>query len=264
MTDFHAFRRSGGARRVDAIGGWGRDGAAGRHRRRPLHGTQIDLEGRESHVEESLIGTGPAETQRRAGAPHDLLGPGLRRGRVSGHVDRARLEQRQQADDGLVLAVETDQNASPGDVQAPETLSQRRCGTRQRAIRNLRVVFLERDGVLTDNSRIGPDLAEHYWAPGNAVPFDHTVQSLTGRSLSADSLATACNRTVDEAIAEARASIKHAQTHPRPKRAANLDATIHVVHGRERVASTDNGGIDGLCEAFETWVGKIELGARSS
>ncbi|MEQ1871066.1 MAG: M3 family metallopeptidase [Vicinamibacterales bacterium] len=130
------------------------------------------------------------------------------------------------------------------------------------AVFQTRAFFLERDGALTDNSRIGPDLATHYWAPGNAVTFDHTVQSLTGRSLSADSLAHACNRTVDHAIADARASVARAHAHPRAAKAAHLDATIHVVHGRERIASTDDGGIDGLCAAFETWVEQVEAAAR--
>jgi hypothetical protein len=124
-----------------------------------------------------------------------------------------------------------------------------------------RAFFLERDGALTDNPRIGPDLAAHYWAPGNAVPFDHTVQSLTGAGLSADALAAACNRTVDQTIADARASVKRAQAHPRPERTVELDATIRVVHGRDQIASTEQGGIEGLCAAFEKWVDAIERAA---
>jgi len=125
-----------------------------------------------------------------------------------------------------------------------------------------RAFFTERDGGLTDNPRIGPDLAAHYWAPGNAVPFDHTVQSLTGATLSADALAAACNRTVDQTIADARTAVKRAQAHPRAERAADLDATIRVVHGREEIASTERGGIDGLCTAFEAWVDGIERAAH--
>ena len=127
-----------------------------------------------------------------------------------------------------------------------------------------RAFFLERDGALTDNPRIGPDLAAHYWAPGNAVAFDHTVQSLTGQTLSADALAHACNRTVDQSISEARSAVQRAQAHPRAERITDLDATIRVVHGREQIASTERGGIDGLCASFEAWVDGIERSASAS
>lgn len=126
-----------------------------------------------------------------------------------------------------------------------------------------RTFFVERDGAITDNPRVGRDLATHYWAPGNAVAFDDTVRSLTGRSLSADSLADACNRTVDQAIDDARAAVARAQAMPRVEGTVDLDATIHIVHGPERVASTDDGGIEGLCQAFERWVDQIERAANN-
>ncbi len=125
-----------------------------------------------------------------------------------------------------------------------------------------RQFFTNRDGRLTDNPRIGPDMAAHYWAPGNATAFDDTVKSLTGRALSADALADACNRTVDQAIAEARDAAARAALADSPVTARALDATIHVIHGRERIASTDDGGVDGLCTAFERWVERLEREAR--
>lgn len=117
--------------------------------------------------------------------------------------------------------------------------------------------FRQRDGYLTDNPAIGRDLSTHYWAPGNALPFDDTVRSLTRQPLAADALAAACNRTVDEAIADAREAIARALARP-ARQGVDLDATIHVVHGRERIASTDDGGVDGLCRAFEKWVERME------
>ena len=122
--------------------------------------------------------------------------------------------------------------------------------------------FRQRDGYVTDNPAVGRDLALHYWAPGNAMSFDDTIRSLTREPLSADALANACNRTVDEAIEEARAAVAHVATRPAPA-GGDLDAVIHVVHGRERVASTDEGGVDGLCRAFEHWVERIERDARA-
>lgn len=127
-----------------------------------------------------------------------------------------------------------------------------------------RAYLLQRDGYLTDNPSVGRDLAHHYWAPGNAVPFDDTVKSLTGRSLTADALAAACNLTVDQAIAEARDSAERASAAPRRHGPIALDATIHVVHGNDRIASTEAGGIEGLCDAFEAWVRGLEVAAKRS
>ena len=129
------------------------------------------------------------------------------------------------------------------------------------AVYQTRAFFLERDGYLTDNPQIGPDMAARYWAPGNAATFDETLMSLTGRTLTADALAEACTLSVDAAVAEVRESVARAARHPPAHRPVSLDATIHVVHGRERVASTEDGGIDGLCRAFEAWVEPLERGA---
>ena len=68
---------------------------------------------------------------------------------------------------------------------------------------------------------------------------------------------------IDEAIAEARAMAERAIDAP-PASTVPLDATIHVVHGRERIASTEDGGIDGLCQAFESWVTLLEREASEA
>ena len=127
-----------------------------------------------------------------------------------------------------------------------------------------RAYLLERDGYLTDNPRVGRDLAMHYWAPGNAVPFDDTVRSLTGASLSADALAAMCNLPVDQAVADARAAAHRGASAPRVSGPVALDATIHIVHGSDRVASTEDGGIDGMCDAFEAWIRRLEEDASAS
>ncbi len=131
------------------------------------------------------------------------------------------------------------------------------------AVHQTRAHFLRRDGRLTDNPAIGPDLARHYWAPGNAVPFDDTIKALTGQTLSADALARVCNLSIDESLAEARAMAHH-KMKPMPAHAAPLDATIHVIHGRHQVASTDDGGVDGLCRDFNAWITGLEQDAASA
>jgi hypothetical protein len=124
--------------------------------------------------------------------------------------------------------------------------------------------FLERDGRLTDNPRVGRDLSAHYWKPGNAVPFDDTVRALTGQSLSADALARECNLTVDQALSTARIAARRGALEPPASEPTTLDAIIHVMHGNQRIASTEEGGLEGLCDAFEGWIRHLEDEHQSS
>jgi len=132
------------------------------------------------------------------------------------------------------------------------------------AVQQTRRYFLDRDGCLTDNARIGPDLARHYWAPGNAVPFDETLVSLTGKPLSPDALVDACNLATDDAIAEARAAVALAAKRPKPSGAVDLDATIRVVHGRETVATTEEGGFEQAAADFAAFIRRLETGAGAT
>ncbi len=126
------------------------------------------------------------------------------------------------------------------------------------AVHQTRRFFLGRDGYLVDNPRIGPDLAEKYWAPGNSITFDETLRRLTGAPLEADALGEVCNRTVDEAIADARTQVERTRTVPRFGGAVELDATIRVCHGNDVIATTERGGFSGACADFERWIDALE------
>lgn len=128
------------------------------------------------------------------------------------------------------------------------------------AVHQTRAHFLNRDGSLTDNPRIGPDLAEHCWKPGNSVSFDDTLRALTGSPLSADALVADCNRTVEEAVDEARRAAARADEKPPYSGAVDLDARIRVMHGREEVADTAAGGFEEACRRFETWIRAASAG----
>ena len=132
------------------------------------------------------------------------------------------------------------------------------------AVQQTRRYFLDRDGYLTDNPRIGPDLARHYWAPGNAVPFEETLVSLTGKPLSPDALVDACNRSVDDALVDARAEAASLAKRPMPGGAVELDATIRVVHGREMVATTEDGGFERAAADFAAFIRRLETGAGAT
>lgn len=122
------------------------------------------------------------------------------------------------------------------------------------AVYQTRAFFLRQYGYLSDNPAIGPALAEHYWAPGNSMDHDAMLRSLTGEGFSARYLADECNKSVDEAWAQAQAAIATAATREYPSAVpAALDAHIRVVHGAEVLADSTEGE-DVMCTRFEAWV----------
>ncbi|MFM4997971.1 M3 family metallopeptidase [Aeromonas sanarellii] len=131
------------------------------------------------------------------------------------------------------------------------------------AVEQTRAYFLGRDGYLTDNPRIGPDLAAHYWGPGNGMTHDETLRSLTGEGFSAIPLATVCNQTVAEAWQQAEACMAAARQRPPAGEGAPLNAHIRVVHGAELIADNRESEARMLAD-FEAWIRRQEAPAGQS
>ena len=165
----------------------------------------------------------------------------------------------------LALARETEVRVlgieSPRPVLAiPHLLNQESAASYQgyllahMAVFQTRAFFLDQHGYLTDNPAIGPALTEHYWAPGNSVDHDVMLRNLTGEGFSARHLADACTKSVDEAWADAQATMAAAAT----RRYSNavpdtLDAHIRVVDGTTVLADSSDGE-DAMCARFDAWV----------
>lgn len=126
------------------------------------------------------------------------------------------------------------------------------------AVHQTRAFFLARDGHLVDNPKVGPDLARHYWAPGNARTFNDTLRALTGSALSADAIVASCNLSVDEAVAQGRAAIAKLPSIAPQKGPVELDVTVRVVHGREVIGTTEGGSFERMADDFEAWIGRAK------
>lgn len=122
------------------------------------------------------------------------------------------------------------------------------------AVHQTRDFFRARDGHLVDDPRIGPDLREHYWRPGNSLTFLDFVENLTGAPLSSAAIAARVNRGTGEALAEARADVAREPSIPRRAGPVDLDARIRVVHGREEIADTARGGFERASADFSRWI----------
>ncbi|WKZ91263.1 M3 family metallopeptidase [Chimaeribacter arupi] len=121
------------------------------------------------------------------------------------------------------------------------------------AVEQTRHFFLQRDGYLTDNPAIGPDLAAHYWQPGNSVSHNDTLLSLTGEGFNPDYLAQACNQTAEQAWQQAQVTIVSAATRPQPAADFDLEAAIRIVDG-ERVIADNREGDEGMCGDFAAYI----------
>ncbi|MDK9422153.1 peptidase M3 [Pectobacterium carotovorum] len=121
------------------------------------------------------------------------------------------------------------------------------------AVEQTRSYFLQRDGYLTDNPAIGPDLAQHYWHPGNSVSHDDTLRSLTGEGFNPAYLAQACNLTVDEAWQQAESTMAQAAGRPQPAADFDLGARIRVVDG-SRVLADNEQSDEKMCQDFAAFI----------
>ncbi|WP_233964009.1 M3 family metallopeptidase [Pectobacterium versatile] len=121
------------------------------------------------------------------------------------------------------------------------------------AVEQTRSYFLQRDGYLTDNPAIGPDLAQHYWHPGNSVSHDDTLRSLTGEGFNPAYLAQACNLTVDEAWQQAEGMMTQAAGRPQPAADFDLSARIRVVDG-SRVLADNEQSDEKMCQDFAAFI----------
>jgi hypothetical protein len=126
------------------------------------------------------------------------------------------------------------------------------------AVQQTRAFFEARDGHLVDNPRIGPDLREHYWRPGNSRTFDQLVRGLIGQPLGAGALADELERTPEAAVAEARAAIARLADVPRADGAVELDCRLRVAHGRETVAELGSAGFEACAAEFAAWIHALE------
>lgn len=124
------------------------------------------------------------------------------------------------------------------------------------AVAHTRRFFLERDGHLVDNPRIGPDLRTHYWTDGNAMRFTDFVARLTGKPLSAAAIADDVNRTAVAATAEARDHIARLPSIPEFAGKVELDASIRIAHGNETVSEAAD--FDVLAREFASWIVRLE------
>ena len=124
----------------------------------------------------------------------------------------------------------------------------------QMAVFQTRAFFLERDGHIMDNARVGQDLREVYWKPGNSKSFMQFIHDLTGQPFTAKATVELVNKPLPQVYAEVDAGIAREKSLPKLDGRVELDATIRMVHGDNVIASNENSSFEHMAETYERWL----------
>jgi hypothetical protein len=121
--------------------------------------------------------------------------------------------------------------------------------------------FLKTYGSLTDNERIGADLTEIYWKPGNSEIFLSLVEKLTKEPLTSRAWVEKLQHPLEVTVTEEKEAYERAVT-AGPKfgrgSSVNLDMRVLLVHGDEVIADSAEGGLNAACGVYKQWLAKME------
>lgn len=107
------------------------------------------------------------------------------------------------------------------------------------AVYQTRAHFKDTYGYVCDNPVIGPQLATHFWGPGNSRSLEGMLTDLTGEALNPRFLAEEYALSLDDAVMRAEKLITSAQARSRDP-IKDLHASIRVVDGDREIASNRN------------------------
>lgn len=124
------------------------------------------------------------------------------------------------------------------------------------SVMQTRQYFLDTYGSIVDNPKVGEDLAEAYWRPGNGAPFLELVEKLTGKPLSADAWVEELSQDLEEKIQSERKDYDEAVKAGRrvPLEDVDLGMQVLVVDGDDVVCDSKDGGLGAVCNTFSSWV----------
>lgn len=126
----------------------------------------------------------------------------------------------------------------------------------QCAVEQTRKFFFKRDGHIIDNPKIGPELASYYWRKGNSEPFVDFIKSLTKEPFSVEPLVDVVSKTVESTLDEQKGRLEFIEGIPRSSGPLDLDLHLQLVHGSERISSTEKLSFEEAAREFESWLDK--------
>ena len=127
-------------------------------------------------------------------------------------------------------------------------------GLAQVALHQWREYFYKKYGFIVDNPLVGKEMTEA-WSTGARYDFKTAVKRATGKTLSAKSLITHITCSPEMTIREAKKRLKMLEGIK--TKAAKLNATIELVHGKKSITNNSN-GIAEMGEVYKKWYQKLK------
>ncbi|GAX73907.1 hypothetical protein CEUSTIGMA_g1357.t1 [Chlamydomonas eustigma] len=127
------------------------------------------------------------------------------------------------------------------------------------SVHHTRAYFKAKYVQLVDNPKVGADLAESYWKPGNSEMFLDVVQKLTGKPLTADAWVEVLSTSVkDKLIEELRDYEEAVAKGPAISRGSEPDLGMRIIlaHGDDVIGDSGKTGLQQACNEFKSWVQK--------
>ena len=126
-------------------------------------------------------------------------------------------------------------------------------------VHQTRAFFMERDGYIVDNPKVGPTLATAYWKYGNLRPFADLVKDLTGKDLSGDAWVANLSESLEDRLNSEEKEYKKAIVEASQDTSCevpDLNMTVRFVDGDKLIADSSKhpSGVLGACQDFEAFV----------
>ena len=126
------------------------------------------------------------------------------------------------------------------------------------SVHQTRAHFLSKYGFIVDNAKIGPDLTEVYWQPGNGEAFLDLVERLTGSALSSDAWIAELGVDLEERVArekkEYEAAVETGPAIPADADSVDLEMRMVLVHGDTVISSSEEDGWKGAQAKFKKFI----------
>jgi Zn-dependent oligopeptidase len=98
-----------------------------------------------------------------------------------------------------------------------------------------REYFYKKYGYIVDNPKVGKEMTK-VWKYGSIYKSGKLVEIATGKKLSANAFIKSVTKTADEIIKEAKKKIARLAKVPEYKKPIKLNASITMVHGKQKIA----------------------------
>lgn len=129
-------------------------------------------------------------------------------------------------------------------------------------VHQTRAFFMQRDGYIVDNPKVGPTMAEAYWKYGNLRPFADLVKDLTGKELSGDAWVAELSQSVDDLLSSEKQAYEKAIEDSSSSGddseyiSPDLQMTVRFVDGDTLISDSSKNpkGVLGACNEFESFV----------